>query len=346
YWDLHVDVKDDIPKGVKEIARAFNTVLAIANPVNPKNPAESISFMKNYLAVRKLRKPLQVWLQKRIDDVKAGKVKNPKKTFVYYWLENAKGERGNYFDENDIVFECFHNFLAFNQFGNTIYMIMQQFSGKKKENKMVQDWFAKTMNGNYDKPVKGSTFSPLDLFVMELFRTLSPNGGSISNVASTSAFESHLYVTTPHKETSDYYVHWEDADTFNPNRYLDVPTSAEVDEKKSKKIGFAQCPFHKSEMKALPVKEKTKITNSAFGTVYGVTNGQPAPVCDYAGYAPFGFGYRRCPGELFNIELIKDFLRKVWDDKISFKVLRIKDPQQVPVAPGKFVPDNIGFSRP
>ncbi|MBT8233454.1 MAG: hypothetical protein KJN84_12550, partial [Bacteroidia bacterium] len=28
YWDLHVDVKDDIPKGVKDIARAFNTVLA------------------------------------------------------------------------------------------------------------------------------------------------------------------------------------------------------------------------------------------------------------------------------------------------------------------------------
>jgi hypothetical protein len=26
-------------------------------------------------------------------------------------------------------------------------------------------------------------------------------------------------------------------------------------------------------------------------------DGKPLTVCDYAGYARFGFGYRRCPGE-------------------------------------------------
>ena len=38
-------------------------------------------------------------------------------TFVYYWLKNA-GD-GENFRRKDIVFECFHNFVAFSQWGNT-----------------------------------------------------------------------------------------------------------------------------------------------------------------------------------------------------------------------------------
>ena len=39
------------------------------------------------------------------------------------------------------------------------------------------------------------------------------------------------------------------------------------------------------------------------------------PVCDYAGFAPFGFGYRRCPGEQLTIKVFEDFLRKVWKEQ-------------------------------
>jgi hypothetical protein len=88
-----------------------------------------------------------------------------------------------------------------------------------------------------------------------------------------------------------------------------------------------------------------ELTNSAFGTVYGVINDQPNPVCDYAGYAPFGFGYRRCPGELLTIELFKDFLRKVWRDKIEFQRFSLTDPETVPVGPTTVVLDDIGFIR-
>ena len=71
----------------------------------------------------------------------------------------------------------------------------------------------------------------------------------------------------------------------------------------------------------LPVTDgrKTGITNSGFGTVFAVTDGKPSPVCDYAGFAPFGFGYRRCPGEQLTIDVFADFLRKVWHDKIVFQ---------------------------
>ena len=66
--------------------------------------------------------------------------------------------------------------------------------------------------------------------------------------------------------------------------------------------------------------------NSGFGTVFGIVDGKPLPVCDYAGFAPFGFGYRRCPGEQLTIQVFEDFLRKVWRDKIKFHKLDIAKP--------------------
>lgn len=89
----------------------------------------------------------------------------------------------------------------------------------------------------------------------------------------------------------------------------------------------------------------TDVTNSTFGTLYNLTDGKAYPVSDYAGYAPFGFGYRRCPGELFTVEVIKDFLRKVWSNGIEFKKLDIADPEMLPVGLGAVIPDNIGFIR-
>ena len=39
-------------------------------------------------------------------------------------------------------------------------------------------WFKKTRQGNPDD-AGGQAFTPLERFVMELFRTITPNGGSI-----------------------------------------------------------------------------------------------------------------------------------------------------------------------
>ena len=52
-------------------------------------------------------------------------------------------------------------------------------------------------------------------------------------------------------------------------------------------IGLARCPF---DITNFEVKDgrKANITNSGFGTVFAVVDGAGHPVCDYAGFAPFG----------------------------------------------------------
>ena len=123
-----------------------------------------------------------------------------------------------------------------------------------------------------------------------------------------------------------------------------MPTSHEIDEARVQQIGFARCPFDRT---AFDVKDgrKASLNNSAFGTVYGVAQGKPLPVCDYAGFAPFGFGYRRCPGEQLTIQVFEDFLRKVWKDKIDFVKLTVSKAERLPIGPRTVIDDNVGFTR-
>jgi hypothetical protein len=348
YWDLHLGVTGDaIPFEVRQIGEAFNTVLAYRNPLLPITH-------NNYMIVRERLDFLKSWIDDRLADIESGKTKNPEKTMAWYWLKNA-GD-GRYFAKKDVVFECFHNFVALSQWGNSIFGIMSRLS-EDGGDPAVRASFQKTMSGNFDN-AGGAPFSPLELFVMELFRVISPNGGSISAIhdARTSAYgvspqqrfglplERHSYISTPHTSTSLDPIHWKDPNTFDPSRYLGVPTSAQITEEKCQQIGLARCPF---EITNFEVKDgrKANITNSGFGTVFGVVDGKSLPVCDYAGFASFGFGYRRCPGEQLTIQVFEDFLRKVWRDKIVFRKLNLANAGQVPIGPTAVIDDDLGFDR-
>jgi hypothetical protein len=141
FWDLHVGVKGDaIPDKVREIGLCFNTVLAY------RDPTLEIVY-KNYMRVRELREFLKEWIDERVEDVIKGSVADPQKTFVYYWVKN--GKQGEDFRRKDVVFECFHNFVALSQWGNTIYNFMTKLS-KDAGDASVQASFAQIMEGNYD----------------------------------------------------------------------------------------------------------------------------------------------------------------------------------------------------
>jgi cytochrome P450 len=348
YWDLHLGVTgEDIPFDVRQIGEAFNTVLAYRNPLLPITH-------DNYMKVRELLDVLKSWIDDRIGDIQSGKTKNPEKTMAWYWLKNA-GD-GSHFSKKDVVFECFHNFVALSQWGNTIFGIMSRLA-EDGGDPAIRASFQKTMSGNFDN-AGGAPFPPLELFVMELFRVISPNGGSISAIhdARTTAYgaspqqrfglplERHSYISTPHTSTSLDPVHWKNPNAFDPQRYLQVPTSAQINDDKCRQIGLARCPFDTTNFEVKDGR-KANITNSGFGTAFGVVDGTSHPVCDYAGFAPFGFGYRRCPGEQLTIQVFEDFLRKVWRDKIVFRKLNLANPGRVPIGPNAVIQDDLGFSR-
>ena len=124
YWDLHLGVTgDDIPFEVRQIGEAFNTVLAYRNPLLPITH-------DNYMKVRELLDFLKSWIDERIGDIQSGKIKNPEKTMAWYWLKNA-GD-GSHFSKKDVVFECFHNFVALSQWGNTIFGIMSRLGRRRR----------------------------------------------------------------------------------------------------------------------------------------------------------------------------------------------------------------------
>lgn len=336
YWDLHLGVKhDDIPDRVRQIGEAFNTVLAY------RDPTLHIVY-ENYMTVRTHLDFLKSWIDEKITAIKQGSIPNGEKTFAWYWIKNA-GD-GEYFAPKDVVFECFHNFVAFSQWGNTLYNIMMKL-GRETGDPAAKAWFKKTMESDFDNAA-GSAYTPLERFTMELFRTISPNGGSISALTETQppSFERDGYIITPHTSTSHSPVHWANPQEFDPTRYEHVPTSQEVDEAKARSIGFAKCPFDKTQFD-LKDGRKGTMNNSAFGTVFGVVDDKPLPVCDYAGFAPFGFGYRRCPGEQLTIQAFEDFLRKAWKDKLEFVKLDLSVAEPLPIGPTTVIGDNMGFVR-
>src|ERR1700730_5194249 len=339
YWNLHLGItEDDIPPEVRQIGQSFMAVLGFWYPTLQV-------VHDNYMRVRQLRQLLKDWIDQRMQDIIDGHVPNPEKTLVYYWIKN--GALGENFRRKDIVFECFHNFLAFSQWGTTLYNMMARLEATNGD-PAVRSCFEKTMKSSSDE-TDHSTFSRLDRFVMELFRTISPNRGSTSVLpAQEQAFGTEYTglstIITPHPETSRDPLHWNNPNDFDPDRYQQAPTSEQNDETKCKQVGLTQCPFSRE---AFRVKDgrQASITNGAFGAVYARVDDQTYPVCDDAGYAPFGFGYRRCAGEFLTIGFFKDLLRKVWSEKIAFTRLSIDPAELVPVGPAMVVQDNIGFKR-
>jgi len=192
-----------------------------------------------------------------------------------------------------------------------------------------------------------TTFTRLDRFVMELFRTISPNGGSLSALPAMqqpfgTGHPGFSTILTPHFETSRDPLNWKNPNEFDPDRYKWAPTSEQNNGAKVKQVGLAQSPFSKEDFQVKDGRH-VSITNSAFGAVYPRIEDKAYPLCDTAGYAPFGFGYRRCAGEFLTVGLFKDLLREVWSKKIAFVRLNIDHPEVLPVGPRTVVPDNIGF---
>lgn len=110
-----------IPEYAIRIGQLFNRCMARIRPLDDV-------FYENYMEVRRLRGRLDAWILRCIDEI-GEKIENREtagveETIVYYWLTHARGNgapEGSELDVRDISFECFHNFVVLNQWGNLLY---------------------------------------------------------------------------------------------------------------------------------------------------------------------------------------------------------------------------------
>jgi hypothetical protein len=335
YWDLHLGVRgDDIPEEVRQLGDSFNAVIGFWDP------RQEVVY-ENYMRVRALRPLLREWIDDRLQAVLDGGINAPEATFVHYWAVN--GGLGPNFRREDVIFECFHNFLAFSQWGNTLYRVMEALEPQNGD-ATIRAAYERTMGGDREAR-DGNGLTALDRLVLELFRTISPNSGSLSTLArSREGVTGMSFIIHPHPETSDDPRHWQDPEVFDPERYREVTLAADVDEAHCAGVGLARCPFSGASI-GVEDGRQVELPSNGFGTVHARIDGAPAPLVEDAGYAPFGFGYRRCAGEWLTVDFLKEVLRHTWDADIAFARIDVAQAERLPVGPVVVIEDDIGFIR-
>jgi len=356
FWDLHLQVKpEDIPDFAKKIGLEFINCWAIFNPLDFNDLESSKEFKKSYQYVREHRTALKEWINGRVETIKACP-ENYNDSFVKYWFEN---DPENNFETADVTFECFHNFIALSQWGNTFYKFVDllRTDNTSATAQAVQTKFNEVFSAEVTKDDKG--FTDLDYLVLELFRVSLPNGGSISRYygenpsGSSIADKADELVVQTHYHPANSPTLWEDSVAipnstlnnapFNPDRYKNVPLAHEVDEEALKKAGaLAKCPFDHS---SLETADGRSIENNAFGTTFAKTSeGKTCPMVETAGFSPFGFGYRRCPGEMLTVEVFKTILTEVNNYNVSFyELMPAEDAEKIAIAPGTILSDNLAM---
>src|SRR5260370_40717193 len=103
--------------------------------------------------------------------------------------------------------------------------------GKNTGDSDARASFKRTMKSNFDQ-ASGSAFTPLERFVMELFRTISPNGGSISALEEvrTPPYQRYGYIITPHPDTTFDPGHLKHPKKLHHDHSNDVLASHQIDE--------------------------------------------------------------------------------------------------------------------
>ena len=208
----------------------------------------------------------------------------------------------------------------------------------------VKDWFTKTMAGNPDTP-DGAAIPPLERFVMELFRTISPNGGSISAIrkpadhplsgTAPSSAPTPPPVTTPSNGPTPTIS--------TPTATAAVPTSQDIDEARIHQMGLASCPFDptsfevKDGRKAACTTAPSAPCSASSTTPYRSATMQASHLsASVTGAAPVSSS----PSRAF-----EDLLRKTWNDKLQFVKFDNVSADKLPIGPNTHITDDIGFVR-
>ena len=325
YWDLHVGVKGDaIPAEVRQIGESFNTVLAYRNPMEP-------IVYEHYMKVR------------------------AKLDFLKKWIADARRRRrdrrvqGSGQDVRPLLAQERRRRRALQPQGRRVRGVPQlrraESVGKhdlrhhvapqhrRRQRGRARRRSRKTMSngGQFDaggriavhtaRPVRDGAVPHHLAQRRQSLRGRRRARFDVRRIALRQA--SREVRTTCLRRDAAHGDELRSAPVERiPRRSIPIATRPFRRARRSttpsaRRSGLPKCPFDVTTIKVADGRN-VGITNSGFGTVFGVADGKPMPVCDHAGFAPFGFGYRRCPGEQLTIMVFEDFLRKVWKDKIQF----------------------------
>ena len=286
---------------------------------------------------------LKEWIDEKLADITSGKTPNPEKTFAYYWIKNA-GD-GENFAHKDVVFEVFHNFVALSQWGNTMYNIMLKLA-KDTGDPEARAWFKKTMEGRSRRRRRQRLYAARALRdgVVPHHRRRTAAASPLCRGEDAAFRAARLYRHAAHVDElrSGALERSEDVRSRPLQQRADQPPDRRGQVRRRLASPNARSTARPSTLRTAA---RPRSTIAASAPSIGIVDGKPLPVCDYAGFAPFGFGYRRCPGEQLTIQVFEDFLRKVWKSKIEFQKLDIANPEPLPIGPTTVIGDNVGFTR-
>ena len=114
HWYLHLQVAaENIPDFAKIIGLEFINYWTIFMPALLDNSKLSVSFKNSYEKALELIPDLLNWMSENVQTIR-NNPNNFKDCFVHYWPHNDGTGEGAFSNE-DIIFECFHNYLALSQ---------------------------------------------------------------------------------------------------------------------------------------------------------------------------------------------------------------------------------------
>jgi len=260
-------------------------------------------------------------------------------TIMYWWAQAG-------LSTESLVTELVHNIIAFSQFTNVIFSTV--WVVLNPDNPLSPQLFPKYPNffEKYKQACGGA--QKLNV-VRELFRILVPNSSSFSNVLPkvpdpNDIQSRHLHqpimisnIPVPAQLPPPFnglpngsqlyqaFVYF----TYNPNQYLGNSSLDDLD----------KYPVVTDFTKTLQTSTRDQ------ETVVDVTTRETEyiiPIFPKPIYAPFGLGYRRCPGEILVYNITEVLLEKF--AQVNFEIRQgVFD--LVSIAPFKQVPDNIFVKR-
>jgi hypothetical protein len=307
---LNVHIGDDTyPDWLIRYFQAFINIIGFADPDRPGRDDEMLWGHANTDCVRKyFRDRRQIILDNHITD-----------TIVYGWAVAGVPEQ-------NLVMEAIHNMVAFSQFNNTMYKIVQNQLNPPPGR---PSYFVKF------KEATGNPQEQLNV-IREIFRLEVPNQVSFSRKGGTLNTQTrHVHQAIMVANEGGIVPYG----TYNTARYAAFNTSFDDCLPPPPPPGPGLIRKPADEFTLSPVDAAT-----GFGTELPNDNLNMIPVFDPPIYTPFGLGYRRCAGEVFTYSVILKLIDRICD--LTFvQDAAIIEPL-IPLAPFFAVPDNLFVEQP